>query len=92
MVAKTYLFSYSPEKSGWTDRCIQSHLDMLYDIKYVHSNLVLIKTDDDIDLLEKYLVECFTKKDRYFLIEITDQSIRFQRTESKYINRWLDDV
>ncbi len=92
MVANIYLFSYKPSKDGWIDRCIDSHLEMLYDIKHVHDRVYMIKTDDDIDLLEKYMTECFTNKDSYFLIQILDQPIRHQRLHSKYINRWLEDI
>ncbi|MEK3697983.1 MULTISPECIES: hypothetical protein [unclassified Paenibacillus] len=62
MTAKIYLFSYQPAKPGWTDHCVNSHLDSLYDIKHVHDRIYLIKTDDDIDLLVTAKTVSFFKK------------------------------
>ncbi|MCG7381937.1 hypothetical protein [Paenibacillus sp. ACRRY] len=92
MVANIFLFSYEPSKPGWTERCIESHLESLYDVKHLHNKIYLIKTDDDIDLLEKYLTECFNPKDRYYLLEVKDEPFRFRRPRSKYIKRWIEDV
>lgn len=92
MTANIFLFSYEPYKRGWTDRCVRSHLESLYDIKHLHHDMYLIKTDDDIDLLEKYLTECFFEKDRYYLLQIKDEPYRFKRAKSKSIRRWMDNI
>lgn len=92
MTAKLYLFTYKPVKPGWTDHCINAHMESLYDIKHVHDRVYLIKTDDDIDLLEKYLVECFNKQDSFFLLQIKDEPYRHQKLQSSYINRWMEDI
>lgn len=35
----------------------------------------MIKTTEDVELLEKYLFDCFDHKDTYFLVDITDKPI-----------------
>lgn len=54
MASKIYLFSYEcGTNKQWTDHCIADRMASLYDIKPLHSSLYLIKSTDDVQLLEK---------------------------------------
>ncbi|OMF70184.1 hypothetical protein BK142_24085 [Paenibacillus glucanolyticus] len=90
-MSKLYLFSYKPKNEGWTEDCVNFHLDSLYDIKHLHDRVYLIKTDDDVDLLDKYLLECFRNNDSYFLLQISEMPIRHrhQGLISEDISTWL---
>jgi len=93
LVSKIYLFSYKcVSNKEWTDQCIQNKKSMLYDIKPIHDSLFLIKTTDDIELMENFMTECFDNKDSYFLVDITDQSNRKRNIESKNLYEWMDNI
>jgi hypothetical protein len=92
VASNIFLFSYESRESEGTDRCIQSRLKKLHDIKHLHGNLYLIKSDEDIHLLEKYLKDCFISKDRYYLLQVKDEPYRFHKARSKYIRVWMDDI
>ncbi|WP_416150027.1 hypothetical protein ACM26V_03240 [Salipaludibacillus sp. HK11] len=92
LTGKIYLFSYSSNVSEETVHCINERLAKLYDVKFIHNSVQLIKTDDDMSILVKYLASCFEKKDSYFLVNITDQPNRYTNTESADIAHWMDNI
>ncbi|WP_232718528.1 hypothetical protein [Bacillus sp. FJAT-45037] len=92
MAARIYLFSYHSDVQDKELNCINERLSKLYDIKQVHPTVQLIKTDDDISILDKYLAACFNEKGSYFLVNITDQPNRFKNTDSADITYWMDNI
>ena len=92
MTAKIYLFTYNSEIKEQTESCINDRLAKLYDIKHIHESVQMIKTDDDIGILEKYLAACFDKKDSYFLVNITEQQNRYKNIQSSDIAHWMDMI
>ncbi|MFC7320043.1 hypothetical protein [Halobacillus campisalis] len=93
MTNKIYLFSYETSgKKERTEACISERLSKLYDVKQVHKGVYLIKTIDEVSLFEKYLRECFDRKDTYFIVEITEQKKRFINTSSTDINSWMENI
>ncbi|KUP09403.1 hypothetical protein Q75_00285 [Bacillus coahuilensis p1.1.43] len=93
MASEVYVFSYvCAFKEDWTNRCIDERMSKLYDIRKIYHALYMIKTTKDVELLEKYLVECFDNKDAYFLVDITDKPNRYKNIDSTDITIWLDDI
>jgi len=92
MTAKIYLFTYNSEINSQTEVCINQRLEKLYDIKHIHNSVQMIKTDDDIVVLEKYLATCFHKKDSYLLVDITEQKNRYKNIQSSDIAYWMDNI
>ncbi|WP_059105788.1 hypothetical protein [Shouchella shacheensis] len=92
MAARIYLFSYNASITERREICIDERLLKLHDIKHIHNAVFLIKTDDDISILTKYLASCFDEKDSYFLVNITDQPNRYINTQSADIARWMDNI
>ncbi|KKI90491.1 hypothetical protein WQ54_21335 [Bacillus sp. SA1-12] len=92
MAARIYLFSYESQVNNHTKECIQKSLTTLYDIKQIHENVNMIKTDDDITILEKYLSSCFDKKESYLIVDITEQPCRNKTTSSSGISFWMDNI
>lgn len=91
--SKIYLFSYKcATNQEWTQKCIHERKAKLYDIKSIHDSAFLIKTTEDIQLLEKYLKECFDHRDTYFIVDISDQPKRFINVEGNNITGWMDDL
>ncbi|GAE93159.1 hypothetical protein JCM21714_2211 [Gracilibacillus boraciitolerans JCM 21714] len=91
MASKIYLFSYETHYDKVLT-CLDKRLWMLYDTKQINENVHLIKTEDDISILEKFLAECFGNHGTYVLVEIADQPIRLFHSTSKLIKRWMDDI
>ena len=91
IVSKLYLFSYKPKNEGWTEECINFHLEHLFEVKHLHDRVYLIKTADDIDLLDKYLLECLRKHDSYFLLQISEMPVTHRQNGliSEDVTRWL---
>ncbi|MBT2571150.1 hypothetical protein [Planococcus sp. ISL-110] len=93
MASRIYLFSYEcGSNKEWTDQCITERMASLYDIKQLHHSLYLIKTTDDVRLLETHLIGCFDRKDTYFLVDITDQPHQYQNLLSKGLFSWMDNL
>lgn len=93
MTNRIYLFSYySTAERNSTEECMTDRLSKLYDVKKVHSSLFLIKTTDDITLLEKYLIECLNTEDTFYLVDITEKEKRFKNTDSSGINSWAENI
>ncbi|PYZ98974.1 hypothetical protein CR205_10515 [Alteribacter lacisalsi] len=61
-------------------------------MKKVHETAYLIKSDDDISILDKYLSVCFTGDDSYYLADVSDQPNRFIMKEAEGVVQWLDDL
>jgi hypothetical protein len=64
----------------------------LYDIKKIHESLFLIKTTEEVDLLKKYLMQCFDHKDTFFLVDISDQPNIYQNPIDNNISSWLNNI
>ena len=93
MASKVYLFSYECGTSKeWTDNCITERMAGLYDIKKLHNSLYLIKTTDDVGLLETHLISCFDNKDTYFLVDVTEQPHKYHNLLSKNLFSWMDSL
>lgn len=93
MASKVFLFSYvCASKGEWTNKCVDERMSKLYDIQKIHHALYLIKTTEDVELLEKYLMECFDHQDTYFLVDITDKPNRYKNIDSKDITSWIDNI
>lgn len=93
MASSIYLFSYECNISKKkTARCIADKIASLYDVKKIHGSLYLIKSTDDVELLEKFLSSCFTEKDTYILVDITDQKHRYKNIQSKGLFLWMDNI
>jgi len=61
-------------------------------VKCINKSSYLIKTDDDITIIDKYLSTCFDKKESYFLVNITDQPNRHSGMSSLSIDSWMDNI
>lgn len=93
MASKIYLFSYEcGTNKEWTHNCIDERMARLYDIKQLHSSLYLIKSTDDVQLLETHLISCFDRRDTYFLVDITEQPHQYQNLLSTGLFSWMDDL
>ncbi|KIL51154.1 hypothetical protein [Jeotgalibacillus campisalis] len=93
MDMKIYLFlSYATGDDPIVKECLKNRLEKLYDVKQIHGNVQLIKTDDDISLLKTYLEECFEEEGSYFLVEIADQPNRYLKQIDGYLDRWMNDI
>jgi len=92
LTARIFFFSYQWEAEWATHTCIEERVRKLYDVKHMNKSAYLIKTDDDIDILNTYLSTCFEKEETYFLVDITDQSNRHQGLDALNINRWMDNI
>ncbi|KMJ58017.1 hypothetical protein AB685_14445 [Bacillus sp. LL01] len=90
---KIYLFTFHcSRKEKWTIDCINERMTKLYNIKKVHNHSFLIKTTEDINILEKYLMACFDRSDTYFLVDISDQKSKFQHIEDGNISGWIENI
>jgi DNA-binding phage protein len=61
-------------------------------VKRINKSAYLIKTDDDITIIDKYLSTCFEKEERYFLVNITDQPNRHSGMSTLSIDSWMDNI
>ncbi|MGM0845283.1 MAG: hypothetical protein ACQEUT_09925 [Bacillota bacterium] len=91
ITSKIFLFSHDTETDSDVLECIEVRLRKLYDIKQINDSAYLIKTEDDIALLDKYLSNCFTSKEKYFIVNITDQPKRHNNKELD-IDWWMDNI
>jgi len=92
MAMKIYLFSYMTGDDELAKECLDDRLWKLYDVKQIHNNVHLIKTDDDITILQKFLAECFEGEGGYFIVEIADQPTRYFKPIDANIDGWMDDI
>lgn len=93
MASRIFLFSYEcGSDKQWTDRCINERMDRLYDIKQLHDSLYLIKTTDEVDLLETHLSGCFDHRDAYFLVDITDQPHTGKNLTANAVQSWMNNI
>ncbi|WP_141395218.1 MULTISPECIES: hypothetical protein [Bacillus] len=90
---RIYLFTYEcASKQEWTNNCIDERLAKLYDIKNVHDTAFLVKTTEDIDVLEKYLMACFDRKDTYFLVDVTSSRSKYLNCKDGELSGWLENI
>lgn len=91
IASKIYLISFNIEKQKSRER-IDIFLEKMYDVKYLFDNLYLVKTTDDIDILEKYLLDFLGSDDLYLINEITDQTFKYKNNKAEDIQFWLFNV
>lgn len=89
---KIYLFSYETENAV-TKASIEAIMDDLYDVLNIfNENVYLIKTEDDLSILNKYIQTYLKNDDRYILVDITEQPINFNNLNAIDPNYWFYNI
>lgn len=89
---KIYLFSYETENAV-TKASIEAIMDDLYDVLNIfNKNVYLIKTEDDLSILDKYIQTYLKIDDRYILVDITEQPINFNNLNAIDPNYWFYNI
>lgn len=92
MANKIYLFSYETENAV-TKASIEAIMDDLYDVLNIfNENVYLIKTEDDLSILNKYIQTYLKNDDRYILVDITEQPINFNNLNAIDPNYWFYNI
>lgn len=92
MAAGIFLLACVRDIADQSQQCIKDRLYKIYDTKSVHDEVYLLKTNDDLSLIHKYIAECFSQGESYFLVDIADQPIKFKGTISKNTTQWMDNI
>ncbi|MEY8738452.1 hypothetical protein AB9M62_23510 [Bacillales bacterium AN1005] len=93
MANKIYLFSYETENAV-TQASIEAIMDDLYDVLNIFNknDVYLIKTEDDLSILDKYIQKYLKNDDRYILVDITDQPINHNNLNATDPNYWFYNI
>ncbi|TRZ39594.1 hypothetical protein CEQ21_01085 [Niallia circulans] len=92
MASKIYLFSYDTENAV-TKASIEAIMDDLYDVLNIFNKTIyLIKTEDDLSILDKYIQTYLKNNDKYILVEITEQPINHRNLDAADLNYWLFNI
>jgi len=89
---KIYLFSYDTENAV-TKASVEAIMDDLYDVLNIfNKNVYLIKTEDDLSILDKYIQTYLKNDDRYILVDITEQPLNFNNLNATDPNYWFYNI
>jgi hypothetical protein len=89
---KIYLFSYETENAV-TKASIEAIMDDLYDVLNIfNKNVYLIKTEDDLSILDKYIQTYLKIDDRYILVDITEQPLNYNNLNATDPNYWFYNI
>lgn len=89
---KIYLFSYDTENAV-TKASVEAIMDDLYDVLNIfNKNVYLIKTEDDLRILDKYIQTYLKNDDRYILVDITEQPLNFNNLNATDPNYWFYNI
>ncbi|MEI2405407.1 hypothetical protein [Niallia taxi] len=92
MANKIYLFSYDTENAV-TKASVEAIMDDLYDVLNIfNKNVYLIKTEDDLSILDKYIQTYLKNDDRYILVDITEQPLNFNNLNATDPNYWFYNI
>ncbi|GKU85143.1 MULTISPECIES: hypothetical protein [Niallia] len=92
MANKIYLFSYETENAV-TKASIEAIMDDLYDVLNIfNKNVYLIKTEDDLSILDKYIQTYLKIDDRYILVDITEQPLNYNNLNATDPNYWFYNI
>ncbi|MCT2345826.1 hypothetical protein NDK25_20770 [Niallia taxi] len=92
MANKIYLFSYDTENAV-TKASVEAIMDDLYDVLNIfNKNVYLIKTEDDLRILDKYIQTYLKNDDRYILVDITEQPLNFNNLNATDPNYWFYNI
>jgi len=92
MANKIYLFSYESENAV-TQASIEAIMDDLYDVLNIFGkNVYLIKTEDDLNILNKYIQTYLKLDDKYILVDITEQPISYNNLNAADPNYWFYNI
>ncbi len=68
-------------------------MDDLYDVlNILNKNVYLIKTEDDLRILDKYIQTYLKNDDRYILVDITEQPLNFNNLNATDPNYWFYNI
>jgi len=89
---KIYLFSYETENAV-TKASVEAIMDDLYDVLNIfNKNVYLIKTEDDLSILDKYIQTYLKNDDRYILVDITEQPLNYNNLNVTDPNYWFYNI
>lgn len=92
MANKIYLFSYE-SKNAVTQASIEALMDDLYDVLNIFGkNVYLIKTEDDLNILDKYIQTYLMQDDKYILVDITEQPLSYSNLNATDPNYWFYNI
>ena len=92
MANKIYLFSYETENAV-TKASVEAIMDDLYDVLNIfNKNVYLIKTEDDLRILDKYIQTYLKNDDRYILVDITEQPLNYNNLNVTDPNYWFYNI
>jgi len=89
---KIYLFSYDTENAV-TKASVEAIMDDLYDVLNIfNKNVYLIKTEDDLSILDKYIQTYLKIDDKYIIVDITEQPLNYNNLNATDPNYWFYNI
>jgi len=89
---KIYLFSYDSENAV-TKASVEAIMDDLYDVLNIfNKNVYLIKTEDDLSILDKYIQTYLKIDDKYIIVDITEQPLNYNNLNASDPNYWFYNI